>query len=464
MQWVDITQEFFTAANEIPIGSVRHTPYFDLFQGVCAIPIMSDQMDSGKELPPPTERGKWEEIPEMKMEDIVGAMDSLLQMLTDHLEGQYLPLTLFASIYVRKRTELKSEILKYFVSLLMASYNIIREIILDAKVSFAEDFIPDTYELDVTQEEVQHHDILHSLKECLDAGSMQDLFKNIDCIPSDGDQFKELLNAVIFRLEFMKEWYHVLKAMHELDHTTVAKRVQVCQEGLEKVESTLHLGSDPLMSLDVLFHRLLFPSQQLYPIKMDYPKACKQWKAMLSGIYGVSQLAGNSSFNTVLLDVYQFHRDHGNANILTRSHLFCTLLNENTFLGKELLRKELVESMSSFYSIPYDFLRPSTHLEELLSSYHDFFSDLLKILCLERGRQRRQLVHLMNRLHADQQRMLETETSLHRLVDSKSEVFCFSCSVLFSCSDGFTFSNYSCCLKYCKLVSKSNSTPNMSLQ
>jgi hypothetical protein len=423
MEWVDITREFLKAAEEIPVGSLKHTAHFDLFQGVCAIPIMNDRMDSGIVLPPPIERGKWEEIPELTMEDLVGAMDSMLQMLTDHLEGQFLPLTLFASIYVRKRRELKSEILQYFVSMYMAAYNIIVEIILDAKISFPDDYSPDTFGLDVGQENVPNQDILDHLKECVDLGSVPDLFKGIDHIHTEGEHFKELLTALISRMEFVKGWYQLLKAMHELDHSSVPKLVSACQKSLEIIESTIHLGSDPLSSLDVFVHRERFPSQQLYPIKMDYEKTLREWKNMFSAISSVSQLVGNSSFNTVLMDLYEFHREHGTANILARSHLFCALLNEKIFLGKELLRKEMVDSILSFYPVPYHLLAPLPQLESLLTRFQDFFSDVLKILCLKRGTQRRQLVHLMNRLHGDQQDLLEAETALHRIVDSSSEVF-----------------------------------------
>jgi hypothetical protein len=427
MGWVEISKEFKNICSTIPIGKLIHTKHFDLMQAVFSMPIMDQKIDSGVILPTPKERGKWEEIPDLSIKDIIGAIDSLLQMKVDYFNGKILTSTVYASLFVRRRKDLKSRILSYFIAILVWSVNVMRQIVIEMAISFEEDFFPKTYDCDLKQEYIDDHTLLEQMKSCSDDGnSYIEIFKTIDDLDTSSTDFKANADAVIYRLEFFVEWSAAVKNIIDLDHSSAEKRVQKCLELLEKIELTVYLGNDMLPSLDVMVHRLKFPTFQLFPIKLNIPQAMHHWKKMLLGIVGVCQFYNQTSFSTVLIDLNEFHVKNTQSNIFIRSFLYKSVLNAGQFLGREDISIEIQNSIDTFYSVPY---RKHANIEvnrlykDIIYQYEVLFANLLKIMCTNRARQRRQLIHFVKEMDAAQSGLIDTEISLHQILEPQSEVF-----------------------------------------
>ncbi|XP_013788956.2 N-alpha-acetyltransferase 35, NatC auxiliary subunit-like [Limulus polyphemus] len=152
--WVDITEDFFKATEEMKLGELLHDEMFGLFEAMSAIEMMDPKMDAGMmcnrgnkkvmNFDQALKAGKLK-VDDLNAEEEIGIIDATLACLVTWLEGHSLAQTVLTNLYLHKPQDVEDRVVKAFSICMLKLVDLIKDFVNKAGVFEEEDFQPVVY-------------------------------------------------------------------------------------------------------------------------------------------------------------------------------------------------------------------------------------------------------------------------------------------------------------------------------
>ncbi|KAF8768223.1 N-alpha-acetyltransferase 35 like protein [Argiope bruennichi] len=257
--WIDVTEEFFKATEELELGQLLHDDMFGLFEAMSAIEMMDPKMDAGMMC----NRGNKKvlnfdqalkadklKIKDLTVEEQIGIIDATLACLVTWLEGHSLAQTVFTNLYLQKPHMVEDKIIRAFSIHSLKLLDVIRDFINKAGVFEEEDFQPVMYGYKLAND-IPVGKATAMLKEV-----EEELLKKVKLTRSKPGEEQDIevqtrheeAVALYSRIKFCRILYQALllfqkKKCFAVDE--VDKFLVQCHELLPIMEKTIHLGIRP---------------------------------------------------------------------------------------------------------------------------------------------------------------------------------------------------------------------------
>lgn len=449
--WVDITEEFFKATEELKLGELLHDEMFGLFEAMSAIEMMDPKMDAGmmcnrgsKKVMNFDQAVKSEKLrlKELKMTEHIGIIDATLSCLVTWLEGHSLAQTVFTNLYLHKPNLIEDRVIKAFSICILKLVDIIREFINKAGVFEEEDFQPVIYGYklanDVTdiraagmmrevEEELQRKVKMTRSKQ----GEQQDASTQIE---------HESALALFSRIKFCRLYYHALLLFNKKKCSGIEeidRHLQQCGELMPVLQKTVNLGIHPdpnaesinradyptIMGFEPLTNqRLLPPTFPRYTKIKGRHEAMEYLDMLVTRLRTVCRIIECTSFHSAVDFLTEFSKS--SPCVLSRSIVQLLYLTQpNKVLGSQPMVEVLRDAVRTFIKppalIPRSPLMNNTQAKEYVEGFLGHcvrpFCNLLQIYGHNRARQRDKLAHLLEELAALQDEADKVDAYLHNL-------------------------------------------------
>ncbi|KFM79599.1 N-alpha-acetyltransferase 35, NatC auxiliary subunit, partial [Stegodyphus mimosarum] len=449
--WVDVTQEFFKATEELQLGELLHDDMFGLFEAMSAIEMMDPKMDAGMmcnrgskkvlNFDQALKAGKLK-IKDLTVEEQIGIIDATLACLVTWLEGHSLAQTVFTNLYLQKPHLVEDKIIGAFSIHSLKLLDAIREFINKAGVFEEEDFQPVMYGYKLANE-VPEGKATAMMKEV-----EEELLKKVKLTRSkpgeEQDSEIQLQHedavALYSRIKFCRLLYQALLlfqkkkcfAVEEVDRYLLQ-----CSEIIPIIEKTIHLGIRPdpnaessnradyptILGFEPLVNQRLLPPTFPRYTKIKTRKESTEYLALLvSRLRTICSITECTAFHSALDFLNEFSKT--SPCVLSRSVLQLLYLSEpGKVLGSMHIVDVLRDAIRTFIKPPA--LQPRSplmlnaqakeYVESFLGHCVRPFCTLVQISGHNRARQRDKLSHLLEELAALQEEADKVDAYLHNL-------------------------------------------------
>ncbi|XP_076336394.1 N-alpha-acetyltransferase 35 isoform X2 [Tachypleus tridentatus] len=457
--WVDITEDFFKATEEMKLGELLHDEMFGLFEAMSAIEMMDPKMDAGMmcnrgnkkvmNFDQALKAGKLK-IYDLSAEEEIGIIDATLACLVTWLEGHSLAQTVLTNLYLHKPQDVEDRVVKAFSICMLKLVDLIKDFVNKAGVFEEEDFQPVVYGYkladDVTN--VRAAGMMREVEE-----DLQRKVKTTRNKPGeDHDPHTQLMHegavAVYSRIKFCRMFYQALLLLSKKKSAAVEETdrlLQQCFEIAPSIERTIPMGIQPdltaetsnqadyptIMGFEPLVNqRLLPPTFPRYTKIKSRKEALQYLEALVLRLRTVCQITDCSSFHNALDFCMEFSKS--SPCVLSRSVLQLLYLSQpNKVFGTTPMVDVLRDAVRCFIRPPALQLKSTLlnnpqakeYVEAFLNHCVRPFSCLLLTSGHNRARQRDKLAHLLEELAGLQDEADKVDAFLHNL-SMKSENPC----------------------------------------
>lgn len=441
--WTNITDEFFTAVNDLSLGELLHDQLFGLFEAMSAIEMMDPKMDAGMLCNRGNKKAlSFDQALEsgvLQMENLtnnqlIGIIDTTLACIVSWLEGHSLAQTVFTNLYLHKPYQIEDRILKAFSLSVYKFIDIIKEFLVKGMVYEEEDFQSLQYGYRLNPD-ISEQRIIGMLREI-----EEELHKKCRIKHSE-DKSNVTANEDIglyARIRFVRAFYQCLSSLLQQSKDEKAncladcqRLLTLCSEMLVLMQNTVELGMKPaeengtIMGFEPLINqRLLPPTFPRYTKIKSSREALSYFEDTMNRLKQVCRVTNYVAFNNALDFFLEFSKS--GACILSRSILQLLYITHGTSLvfGTIAFVDVLREAARSFIQPP---ALMRTALSLTLSSqakmYIDsFFSHCTRPFCIliqvcghNRARQRDKLGNILEEFAAIQEEAERVDAYLHRL-------------------------------------------------
>ncbi|XP_042909668.1 N-alpha-acetyltransferase 35, NatC auxiliary subunit isoform X2 [Parasteatoda tepidariorum] len=474
--WINVTEEFFKATEELELGELLHDDMFGLFEAMSAIEMMDPKMDAGMmcnrgskkvlNFDQALKAGKLK-IKDLSAEEQIGIIDATLACLVTWLEGHSLAQTVFTNLYLQKPHLVEDKIIRAFSIHLLKMLEVIRDFVNKAGVFEEEDFQPVMYGYKLANE-IPIGKATTMMKEVED--ELQKKVKITRSKPGEEQPTEVQIQhedavALCSRIKFCRLFYQALmtfqkkkcQAVEECDRFLIQ-----CLELIPVIEKTIHLGISPdpkaessnradyptILGFEPLVNQRLLP-----PTFPRYTKIKTRKESMNYLLYLVTRLRTICNitecitFHSALDFMNEFSKT--SPCVLSRSVLQLLYLNHSkcSVPGKVLGTMHIVDvlrdAIRSFIKPPILMprsplmmnLQTKEYVESFLGHCVRPFCTLIQITGHNRARQRDKLSHLIEELAALQEEADKVDAYLHNVSTNLDNHFphlaCFGTWVLY---------------------------------
>jgi len=456
--WFDVKEDFWKSSQSLNLGELVHDNLFGLFEAMSAIEIMDPKMDAGMVCNRKRQVLQFQEaitagkvkIKDFSVKEVLGIIDELTSCFVTWLDGQSLVQSIFICMYCHDPYIIEDVVLKATCLAILKMVDIIRNIIMKAKVFEEEDFQPMTYNFKLAND-ISEHRVSGMLKE-----AEVDVAKKIKVLQSEsiekaGEEL-DLLKVLRTRLKFFQSFYASLLAFEKTeslelnkckDHLEAAKLILndikatlSCGLPADKTKEYYMPGFDPLVN-----QRLLPPS---FPRQADvFPreKAIDYLELLIGRMSALCSVMECTTLHMILEFLCDFSKNV--PCVLSRSLLQSLIFHTNyKIFGKHALTDVIRDSIKLFNGSPSiaDFTEltnpeAKTVVQEFLLKAVKPMSFLIEAYGHNRARQRERLAALLEELGLLQQEAYRADQSLHQMLintgSKRQHLFCFESWVLY---------------------------------
>ena len=436
-EWIDITNEFTAAAAQLAPGQLVQETHFSLFDAMSAIEVMDAKMDAALQ---------WKKFPNyprvpkealakglVKLEghtnaELVGIVDEVYASMATWLEGHTLAQTVFTCLYLHESGSLEDPTLRSFSQAVIKIVENMRDCISRNGVYAMEDQQGISFGMATTPAgDVSVGAALRDAEERTGALLKQVLSNRVE---AKEDEVKALLARQKFTRALFSFVTSVTKATPQAVETACQKLSQ-CLSLLPDIVSTVTLGErlDPQNPITLGFHpvinqHLLPPSYKPYAI-LPRDRGYLVLQTILGQLQDVFRLCSLGLFGELLESVTGFCNVKDCPNVLVRSFLVMLCLHSDRakLFGSPSL-EALIRSDAQLLTNPPS-LNPKSPLslssQGAESADHFFgraaypFTDVLRIYCHHRARQRQRIPKCLDALSELQQDADRADHRLHEL-------------------------------------------------
>ncbi|XP_054724414.1 N-alpha-acetyltransferase 35, NatC auxiliary subunit-like [Uloborus diversus] len=471
LNWVDVTEEFFKATEELQLGELLHDDMFGLFEAMSAIEMMDPKMDAGMmcnrgskkvlNFDQALKAGKLK-IRDLTVNEQIGIIDATLACLVTWLEGHSLAQTVFTNLYLQKPHQVEDKIIHAFSIHTLKLLDVIREFVNKAAVFEEEDFQPVVYGYKLA------NDVTEGKATAMMKEVEEELLKKVKLTRSRPGEEQEIeiqmqheeAVALYSRIKFCRLLYQALLlflkkrcfAVEEVDRYLVQ-----CCEIIQVIERTIHLGIRPdpkaessnradyptILGFEPLVNQRLLPPTFPRYTKIKTRKESTEYLALLvSRLRSICGITECIAFHSALDFLNEFSKT--SPCVLSRSVLDLLYLSEpGKVLGSMHIVDVMRDALRTFIKPPSLVPRSplmmnpqaKEYVETFLSHCVRPFCTLVQISGHNRARQRDKLSHLLEEMAALQEEADKVDAFLHNLSakteNSMPHLACFGTWILY---------------------------------
>lgn len=249
--WVDTSQLFAQAAEELDVGEMIHQPDFSLYSAMSAIELMQPKMDVGFG---PVQDISTAQLPDSLSDaEVVRIMDELLAREATWFQSHTLPQTVFACLYTQRFEEIPRPELAAFIQVMLASMSLVRTLVTTELVYFEEDFV--TYNFGFKLPILSGPTVTKLVKDAAEVLSTRSA-----AVPGqDGPGIREM---ILNRLKFIQIFHSLLTALAAAKGKGVSEAeilVELAVSELKTIEESSASYPDDIVpvTFDAIFNRHL---------------------------------------------------------------------------------------------------------------------------------------------------------------------------------------------------------------
>lgn len=436
-EWIDITNEFTAAAAQLAPGQLVQEACFSLFDAMSAIEVMDAKMDAALQ---------WKNFPNyprvpkealskglVKLDghtnaELIGVMDEVYASMATWLEGHTLAQTVFTCLYLLENAAIEDLCLRSFSQAVIKTVEQMRDCISRNGVYAMED--QQGISLGMATTAASDSSVGTSLKEAEERTSA--LLKQV--LSNRLQAREDELKALLARQKFTRALFSFVTSVSKGTSQAVeaaGRKLSQCLSLLPEIVSTVTLGEklDPKNPIALGFHpvinqHLLPPSYRPYAI-LPREKGYLTLQTILQQLQNLFQLCKLSSFGELLEGIAEFCNAGDCPNVLVRSFLvmLCLQSDRTKLFGSPSL-EALIRSDAQMLCNPPSLnqkspLALSTQGMEAANAFFGKavapFTDILRVYCHHRARQRQKIPKCLDALSDLQQDADRMDHRLHEL-------------------------------------------------
>lgn len=411
-RWQLITEEFFTAIEDLKLGEILRDEAFGLFEAMTAIEMMDPKMDAGLK----SNRSKnislsFEDALEcglIKLDSVPnkvinGFFDNILVGFMSWLEGDLLIQTVFTNLYLHKPHLVKNKVMKMLCFSVYKFIDVIKDIVYQANVVEDEDFQPaqNGYRLNP---DVGEQKMVKQMEE-IEAG----LRKKIKSLKMDNND----LFGVYQRVKFVKDFYVSLVSFLDFARNCNESTIGYCQNillqamhALQDISSRLDSrNDDPDAKKRFGFQPAI--NQKLLP--PTFPKYTNI-RSIHDGYGYFVKLTEDLRFACNIIQCQNFDKalnfiislNKKNPSLLLRSVLQLIFIKQgNGMYPSTRFSKILKDSVVSFCPktstdiLYFGDVQIKVQVDVYLEDCNNYFKSLVQVFGHNRARQREKIAHIL---------------------------------------------------------------------
>ena len=464
VDWIDVTDQFTTAAHLLDHGELVQDNQFSLFDAMSAVELMDTKMDSALQWRTfstyPRTLSEAIKLGILKCdshtsEELVGIMDEVLACVATWLNGHTLAQTVFTSMYLLDLPRIENVYLRAFGQAVIKTVDYMRSCICQGRVYAEDDQQSVCFGFDMLNQ-VSETAVLTALRDAEE--KLQNVLKHPPnskvSAPPPVEGNMEVWRALLVRLKFIRNLYSFVVAMgkytaHGIE--TAVQKLSLCGSLISDILSTLHLGAelDPAHPLGLGFHpvinqHLLPPSYKPYAI-LPRPEALRLLQTIVGQLQTVFGFGKLDAFKDIYRAIKDFCLNNNSPNVLVRSLLVLVCLHgDRRKLFSTQPLDVLLKEDAKLLTLP-----PSLNARSPLSTslqgkdaVERFFGrsvapmlEFLRVFCQHRARQRQRIVRCletMGEFQQESQRIDEILNVLSLKFDpQRQHLACFSTWILY---------------------------------
>ena len=436
-EWIDVTSEFTAAAAQLAPGQLVQEANFSLFDAMSAIEVMDAKMDAALQ---------WKNFPSypkvskealskglVKLDghttaELIGVVDEVYASMVTWLEGHTLAQTVFTCLYLHENTAIEDLGLRSFSQAVIKIVEHMRDCISRNGVYAMED--QQVICLGMATTPASDASVGVALKEAEEQTAA--LLKQV--LSNRLEVREDEVRALLVRQRFTRAMFSFMTSVSKGTAQaveTACQKLSQCVGLLPEIMSTVALGEklDPQNPLVLGFHpvinqHLLPPSYKPYAI-LPRDKGYLALQTILTQLQDVFRLCKLSSFGELLEGITEFCNIKECPNVLVRSFLvmLCLQSDRTKLFGSPSL-EVLIRSDAQLLCNPPSLnqkspLALSTQGIESADAFFGKaaapFTDILRVYCHHRARQRQRIPKCLDALGELQQDAERVDHRLHEL-------------------------------------------------
>lgn len=397
---VDVTEKFIQAANQLQIGEMIHSDDFSLQRTLTAVLVGDPFFDKTFRLQETCKESEnW--VPCEKLDDLqlYAFMCQFIAYFTSWLDGQSFSQTVYSCIYLRQLDSLNNMKLKHFLVLAVHACQWIDKCIIEARVVEEEDFV-----------------LCRPLLETILWSDME----------TDYGRAKQFVESSSWKDS--DSWNKPLQLLYYLCKLLDNFMSQPLEESVQDIRAAknilMDISLDKSMDTKIGFDICLQSSQGEIPRntspytfsvaqqRLDY--LLTEWKEWIDFTETCAkQIDTCHHLFPMLWNIFSFNRSK--RHILTRSLLYHKLYSRSGMLGTNWSLTIWLKNMGwkCWQSPRKDWgVGSLSKVNHLVHRLDYLIQDIIHVLCLNRGRQRRKLLNCLSLVeHLYMQSIWKKETT-----------------------------------------------------
>ena len=451
IEWVDITEQFREAAEQLAPGELIQEVNFSLFDAMSAIELMDSKMDASmqwgtyKEYPRALSEVKEKgllELDDHPPAKLVGIADEVFACVATWLEGHTLAQTVFTCMYLLETEEIDNIYLRAFSQGMVKIVEYMRECICRGGV-YAEDdqqgvcfgfnmltSVADSSVAAALKEAETKAQVLSEHLTSRDETTANVLRK--DAV--EGSKEAVALRALLVRIRFTRNFFAFICSLGKGTAQGIEmaqQKLAQCLSLLDDITSSIDIGTklDPDNPLALGFHpminqRLLPPSYKPYGI-LPRAESVRILHRILSHIQKVLTFGKLDSFQDLYSAIVGFCATADSPNVFVRSLLvlLCLQSDRTKLFGSASIENMLKEDARLLVNPPS--LNPRSPVaasSQGKEATGRFFGratspmiEFLKLHCQHRARQRQKITRSLDILGEFQQETERIDHHIHEM-------------------------------------------------
>ncbi|CAG8537610.1 13125_t:CDS:10 [Ambispora gerdemannii] len=463
-QYKDITIFLDEVTREFQIGQLVHLESFGLYDAMSSIEIMDPKMDSGMILDSDLTKKPLILNARLTPRQVLGVIDRLFICEMTWHSGHSLSQTLYTCMYLHHVLELKTELFSNereheetssdvpieFVILVLKAYilgtakccNFVLEEMVKGNVYEEEDFATNKFALNLYEDfpESSAVNLLDDAENWLDQKGSSWLLEN------EPENWEILTHALKSRLRLRKSFLlaliHLAKPRcqqytESQKHLLTTLQILTGTNDEPGIKDTIELGVDVDGAFDPLINRKLVSQTPPRPIRLlTMQQSLEEIDNLLKNTLLICGVIEYKSADILMNFFYYNAARQPPACAYSRSLLQSTFCTENRILGKFSIFQLIKDSVTEISNPPYIYFasKPDTDkptngtivdetrakipqlVNKFLESSIKPLTDIFRILCHNRSRQRRNMCKVLTDWDLLQEEAEHIDAELHSLI------------------------------------------------
>ncbi|KAK2718941.1 N-alpha-acetyltransferase 35, NatC auxiliary subunit-like [Artemia franciscana] len=446
--WINVTEKFSEACQELEIGELVHDGSFGLFEAMSAIEIMDPKMDAGmvcntgKNVPYTFETAVEAGVlplDNIALDNQIDIIDASLGSLVSWLEGNGLAQTLFTNLYLHQPYSIVDKCQKAVSLCLLKIVDLVRDIIVRVAVFEEEDFQPITYGFKLPYEitDVKVIGMLKEVEEEFSRITRRSKQKSSEGFSEELQKQFETNSAVFSRLKLLRHLHQLLLSFSRREGTNLddcPRHINGASDAAQQIAKQIEqwdsadfndetngpywkvVGFEPRTN-----HRLLPPTFPRYSNSRTKPSIYQYLLSSLDKLQVAFNISNVNGFHQALEFLAGFSR-RADSCVLSRSILQLYYLPiGKKVLGKTPFSDVLKETAKNFCSPPSLVLKSPLLSSQLAKEYLDSFmlhccrafGNVVQLYGNNMARQRDRLIHILEEFSALQEEADKADAYLH---------------------------------------------------